>query len=422
MGKAARRKREAPSVVRRSDRPRWAGAGGFDYAWALNEGYLTAGALLSRTATLSKAEALGRVLNFEADLASRKLGTLDAVLKAQGRAPDGRQRQMEPALPGRPFSEDAWERELDEAAERHGPYAKAICTLAEGHRDALCAAVPILFDPLSTPEIDGAAMNDLRLPFPAVTCDFLAQSGMSLPVMATRDDEWVGLVAATFVQQQDAIDVWPVVTTLHALSTDEDQKQRTLLFGKARFGAALPEPPGESLSLLDLDGASVWAVSGEDEGIWAKAWVVNPALAAASALRLLEAVNVSLETADLPRAERRRAQRSGADPALEVVIRTTASSRPAVVTGGVDWQHRWTVRGHWKHFRRGPVFEANPRKRVTESDGTEAVRVWCPPFVKGPEGKPLVLKSRRADHGLPAVVHTGANVEPFGPPIQREET
>lgn len=59
-----------------------------------------------------------------------------------------------------------------------------------------------------------------------------------------------------------------------------------------------------------------------------------------------------------------------------------------------DWSHRWEVRGHFKHFRKGPVFERHPERRITTHIGDEFVRIWCPPHVKGPQDKPLVPKLR----------------------------
>jgi hypothetical protein len=64
-------------------------------------------------------------------------------------------------------------------------------------------------------------------------------------------------------------------------------------------------------------------------------------------------------------------------------------------TRTVEWTHRWTVRGHKRHFAKGPIFDNHPeRRRVSEKRGEHMV-VWCPPFIKGPRDKPLRLKARR---------------------------
>lgn len=389
MGKAARRKREAREVVSRSDRPRWAGADGFEYAWRLSELYISAGEAMLRAAgdDYQRARAALEIARYRIDLLNRQVGTLETIYELHGRPRP--LREPEVVFPG------DWDPDDESRYEECRGYATAMSCLASEQRYALTLATPILFDPLAVPASDDSAITGLNLPFPVVTCDFLTAQGMSMPIEVVRGGtgEWVGLVAATMQQTGDAIDVWPVVTTLHSRRSDEDQRTRSLLFGRVRFGGELPEPP-TGLVRVDVAGASAWVVDVQEARIWAQLWVVSPALGAASALRLLEAVNVDLQPAELARPVRRRAAREGADIPLEVVIRTSRRDSD-VPSHSVDWQHRWTVRGHWKHFHKGPIFNANPRRRVVDAEGNECVRVWCPPFVKGPDDKPLVLKSRR---------------------------
>lgn len=419
MGKASRRKREAQVA---SGRPRWAGADGFDYAWRLADSYVYAGEALERAAAgeLESAwDGVADALNLRINLLDGQVGTLgslgDAVAGDRGEsrfrpvpAPPGA------ALPGPDLLADrasAIAAGVD-LAKNHLAYGAALRALATDHREALRRSTPILFDPLSTPGAD-SDLGGVRLPFGCVTCDFLTQRGMSMPIQAAADlknSEWVGLVAATLQEQGEGIiDVWPVVKVLSASRPDDAQSGgKCLLFGRARFGAELGDPP-DGMRGFDFESASVWAIDDtrtadeaeatrECDPIWALLWIVKPAQAAISALRLLEAVNVDLAPADLSRAERRRAARVGADVPLEVVIRTSRRESATPSTGSVEWQHRWTVRGHWKHFTKGPVFNANSRKRVYDAAGNECVKVWCPPFVKGPDDKPLVLKARRIDH------------------------
>lgn len=401
VGKASRRKREGrqtcvptPAV---NAKPRWAGADGFDYAWNLNRLYIDgAETLLSATDELGMARGAVAMAGLEANVLSRQVTTLEAAAEYKGidlgpKKPRAeRPARMQPWFPG--F------KEIDASVERHRPYARALGALAYEHEMALLQSTPILFDPLSMPELDRTAFRDLQLPFPVITCDFLTATGMSMPVVKRSDaeGEWVGLVAATMRQSGSVIDVWPVIATLHERESDDQQDSRSLLFGRARFGGKLPEPP-ESITPYESEGVSVWTVGVDnDVDLWANLWVVLPAYAAATALGLLEAVNVDLEPAQLSRPARRRAARDGAKPALEVVVRTShAAARQNVVPSSIDWQHRWTVRGHWKHFTKGPIFNSNPRRHTYDPEGNPCVKVWCPPFVKGPEGKPLVLKSRR---------------------------
>jgi hypothetical protein len=105
------------------------------------------------------------------------------------------------------------------------------------------------------------------------------------------------------------------------------------------------------------------------------------------ALFLLESVNVRL-------VEGKPAgpgHRGNGVPSFEVVIREPTRSEHDPSAQTVDWSHRWEVRGHFKHFRKGPVYKANPDRRI-EVDGDSYVRVWCPPYIKGPPDKPLVPK------------------------------
>lgn len=399
----------ARSPAARPPRPRWAGADGFDAAWALTERYVDLADRARSDDARTRTMAAVDVLAFRRDLASRQVGTLEAVVT---RAATARRVERTPRERRRPAPDDTGPPEGWDADAEIGrllPTAEGLALIARSHREALTTATPVLFDPLTAPALDDAAVDGLRLPFPAVTCDFLNALGMSMPVGTSGgEDEWVGLIAATFQQDGDALDVWPVVTTLAAAEDEGPRHPQALSFGRVRFGGPLPDAP-DGLTLVQVGSASAWVVDPQhaedpakftkaDSAMWTKLWVIMPALAAASALRLLEAVNVSLLPAELPRPVRRRAAREGAEIPLEVVIRTSRREGALAAGHTVEWQHRWTVRGHWKHFTKGPVFNANPRKHVYDANGNPCVRVWCPPFVKGPSDRPLILKARRMDH------------------------
>lgn len=106
------------------------------------------------------------------------------------------------------------------------------------------------------------------------------------------------------------------------------------------------------------------------------------------ALFLLESVNVRLREGQ----PAEPGHRGAGVPSFEVVIREPTRSEHEPTAQTVDWSHRWEVRGHFKHFRKGAVYESNPDRRI-EADGDSYVRVWCPPFVKGPANKPLIPKT-----------------------------
>lgn len=449
MGKAAREKRRYETDRRRtwrSDMPQWAGANGFNYAWKLAETYVSLGDKLNKAYGENfevQADAELARLEHGKDILIRQKATIDAALKKLEReggesAKVTIQSMVEPQGPPVPGTNDfilqlpgSVAREIVEGeggeeeyhfTEEHRDYGQGMYISSLEHQIALRDTIPLLFDPLSTPETDERAAEGLRLPFPVVTCDFLSEQGMSMPVITmdnavaashsmvsvntrtnhptigSADTAWVGLVAATMRQEGDAIDVWPIVTTLRPEQENNRQTVDVLLYGRCRLNGELSEPPA-GMKKIQIGPASCWIMDeGRDNDKFAEMWIVRPALAACSALSLLEAVNVEIQEAELSRPERRRAERTGAQPAMEVIVRhknNQSGKTDANFAQSIDWQHRWTVRGHWKHFTRGPVFNANPRKRVMDAEHGECIKIWCPPFIKGPDDKPLVLKSRR---------------------------
>jgi hypothetical protein len=117
-------------------------------------------------------------------------------------------------------------------------------------------------------------------------------------------------------------------------------------------------------------------------------------LIVAGAIVFLESANVELvDSVALPRGH----QAHGV-PHYEVVVRQATKRH---VYGedhqpvAQEWSHRWEVRGHFKHFRKGPTFDKNADRQITTADGDRYVRIWCPPHVKGPADKPLLPKVRR---------------------------
>lgn len=408
MGRASRRKHENRV---RSDRPRWAGAPGFDRAYRIAERFTQAypqmrevvdtpyvefspesAATMTKvevTAQIARLEAIKDITGFQLDLLDRQYATIRSAARHRG-IPEPEEK---PAGPSRPLDKV----ERDPAT--YLPYAHALATLAEDNMARMREATPIVFDPLGVPEPSTDALAGLGLPFPVVVADFLSPAGLSLPVegLAGSDDQWVGLVAATIAQTdpEGAVDVWPTVTTLHARSDDSSQVPSELMFGLIRFGAPLPPAP-EGLLHVALDDCEAWVVDISDPKPWVALWLRSPALAAISALRLLDAVNVDLADVPLPRPARRRAARENAQPALIVNVRSSHSGSTATGNGAtVGWRQRWTVRGHWKHFGEHTAVARRHPSRVLEVPGHgRCVKVWCPPHVKGPDDKPLILKSR----------------------------
>lgn len=416
MGRASRRKHERRL---QSDKPRWAGAPGFDRAYRIAERYaevyprikdavgipyvkapetpeaaIEAGfSLEAAQEQLKRAGAMRDILEWKADTLSRQLATMRAAA-GQTAEPDPDSNPDPLVLPGRSLVDP--DKELID----HLPYAKALAALADGNMKLMREATPVVFDPLAVPDPSTDALIGLGMPFTIVVADFLSTTGMSLPVQVTTgDDWWVGLVAATIVQTDEGgpVDVYPTVTTLNPDRPNNAQVPRELMFGCIRFGAPMPPAP-EGLQHIALDDCEAWVVEMADAEPWTLLWLRAPALAAISAMRLLDAVNVDLIDVPLARAARRRAERENAKPALMVDVRTTSHSSGSDPTGHVgivDWRQRWTVRGHWKHFGEHTAVARRHPSRVLDVPGHgRCVKVWCPPHVKGPADKPLVLKTR----------------------------
>lgn len=116
----------------------------------------------------------------------------------------------------------------------------------------------------------------------------------------------------------------------------------------------------------------------------------------AAVLYFLESANVELVEGQPSRQERRAVERKGGAIALTVAIRqskkrTHQEGEPAPR----EWSHRWEVRGHYKHFPAGTkLADAKPDTLVGHPTLGRCRRIWCPPYVKGPEDKPLVPKLR----------------------------
>lgn len=149
-------------------------------------------------------------------------------------------------------------------------------------------------------------------------------------------------------------------------------------FGLKRKLQILEFPPVFPIGSVDLvfndDGVvRVSVLPGDDEsGKTAYRWIKT--------FWLLSRQPLAEQTEALSdRAERRRAARQGRpEPPPVRVIRLRRPANPTAQAGGaVNWHHQWIVRGHWRLQPWGP--------------GRQYRRpVWISPFVKGPEGAPML--------------------------------
>lgn len=139
-------------------------------------------------------------------------------------------------------------------------------------------------------------------------------------------------------------------------------------------------------------------------------WVLTKK--AMAALSIVEAEEVILVDAPMERRDLKRAKKRGWPIAQHVLIRPSRrrADGERVVSGKrADFSHRFWVRGHNKHFPLGTrmatarpdLVKPCPRIDMATNCGF-CRRVWTPPFIKGPDDKPLVLKTlhtkkRKAD-------------------------
>jgi hypothetical protein len=176
--------------------------------------------------------------------------------------------------------------------------------------------------------------------------------------------------------------------------------------GSEFFNSARPDDRWQAIGYLRHRGEDWWT----SLALWPEASVQemcpkvveeDPSIAdAALALKLLtcgalvfcESANVELVEKGMPE----YGHRAHGVPHHEAIVRR-ATKRYVYdehEPNAVDWSHRWEVAGHFKHFRRGPIFEGNPESHLGPPDD-RFVRIWSPPHVKGPADKPLVVKPRR---------------------------
>lgn len=147
---------------------------------------------------------------------------------------------------------------------------------------------------------------------------------------------------------------------------------------------------------------------GMDDTVKALVWWSNMlwilASKALAALSIVEAEEVVLVDAPMEVRDRKRAEKRGWPIAQQVVIRPSTRRRDGERTppSGEEahYSHRFWVRGHFKHFPIGTrmadvrpdLVRPCPRSDAATNCGF-CRRVWTPPFIKGPEDAPLVLKT-----------------------------
>lgn len=126
--------------------------------------------------------------------------------------------------------------------------------------------------------------------------------------------------------------------------------------------------------------------------------LINPHVAMVRILltSLFGIMRSSIELTKPARAVRRRAERTEAKfpeygDVQVITLRTflgkaAKKSDHTPPTEGVEWRHRWLVRGHWAWRR------CNPENADTGEDRRK--RVYIESYVKGPEDRPLIIRDK----------------------------
>lgn len=163
--------------------------------------------------------------------------------------------------------------------------------------------------------------------------------------------------------------------------------------------------PGIIVLPFSWDSAEKQGWDGAQVTSWASV-VLSMSLRALACLSIMETEAVVVEDAPMEVRDRKRADKRGWKIAQQVYVRPTrkGGARGPATGNEREYSHRFWVSGHYKHFPLGTRMADNrpdlvkPCTRTGEASCGVCRRIWTPPFIKGPDDKPLVVKSlvRRA--------------------------
>lgn len=132
-----------------------------------------------------------------------------------------------------------------------------------------------------------------------------------------------------------------------------------------------------------------------------------------AALSVMETEAIVIGDAPMENRDRKRAEKRGWQIAQMVYVRPTRKGPRREPTGEErEYSHRFWVSAHYKHFPLGTRMAdarpdlVKPCTRIGDASCGRCRRVYTPPFIKGPEDKPLVPKTlvKRRHPELEAVV------------------
>lgn len=130
-----------------------------------------------------------------------------------------------------------------------------------------------------------------------------------------------------------------------------------------------------------FEGRYIQTVNEEHEQVYRK--YADDLAALALTLWKIAAERIAIRShVSLERHARKRVQKLGLEPSDVTVIRLRRSRSSSREEGeSVEYSHRFLVRGHWRN--QWYPLDREHRQR------------WVSTYVKGPEGKPLILKQRQ---------------------------
>jgi hypothetical protein len=158
--------------------------------------------------------------------------------------------------------------------------------------------------------------------------------------------------------------------------------------------------PGFVLLPFTKESADTTGLARENLVEWARGALMLAGRTMA-AVSILDSDAVVIDQAEMEKRDVKRAEKRGWPIADQVYIRPVRKGGERKPASGEEahYSHRFWVRGHTKHFPIGTRM-ATGRPDLVKACTREGAascgfcrRVWTPPFIKGPDDKPLVLKS-----------------------------
>jgi hypothetical protein len=260
--------------------------------------------------------------------------------------------------------------------------------------------------------------QDVRAPFPATLLDFgpgIMRAGWDVGLLgALICDVGLNTTSLELLMLLGSPTDRSRIAIVYGSSDNFSSREKDVAGDLARYretlaaARAAAEPDPEVVSSLEalVAGAARHLASAEELDAARTLIEEDPAMvqllaAPYASLAVLESANVSLVESANPYARGHVAQ---GKPKFDIYIRQGRRSTRGDDGGGVEFSHRFEVRGNFAHHfeltakgEPNRLFErwsVEKPEKVINIGGQPCVRIWRPPYVKGPEDKPLIPKIR----------------------------